>query len=71
MREKRRAQSPGSTDESRELVRFSTWLLACALLLQENSAHAMCKDHDMLDAQEKAHDRGAGSRLRHTKAQHL
>jgi hypothetical protein len=66
MRQKCSIQRPGSTDESRELVRFSTWLLACALLLQENNPHGLCKQHDPRHDQGKACDRAAGSRIGQT-----
>jgi hypothetical protein len=54
MRQQYSTQSPGSTDESREVVSFSIWLLACALLLQENSPRVVRQEHDALREEEPA-----------------
>jgi hypothetical protein len=69
MRQQDNAQSPGSTGESSEVVNFSIWLLACALLLHENSSHITSQEHNPLHERENACDTiavsGSGQTQRH------
>jgi hypothetical protein len=66
MSQKCSTQNPGGPGESRELVRFSTWLLACALLLQANSTYVRCQGHDQDDDQENTGAGATGSRTGQT-----
>jgi hypothetical protein len=64
MRQSRRPQSQGNASEGRELVSLSVWLLACALLLEEDGQHAISEDHCTRHEEDTTRDSAVAPRAR-------